>query len=149
MSSVLSNALILHIRSVSATLYFFDRISNKKQQTLNDEQHQQLTNNNPAQSTNSVDNNSVVSLLTYENSSLGIKTKYPVDWKLYEKEYYSDHPDEQWSQVVGFSSPDEINTHSKFENVAAIYVKPLPSQNMVLDTYVKENPEVSRIMNGV
>ena len=43
-----------------------------------------------------------------------------MDWKLYEKEYYSDHPDEQWRQVVGFAWPDEINTHSKLENVRHI-----------------------------
>ena len=57
-----------------------------------------------------------------------------MDWKMYEKEYHPDHPDEQWSQVVGFSSPSEITADSKLENVA-IYVKPLPSQNMTLDTY--------------
>jgi PsbP-like protein len=115
-----------------------DSISNKKQQqqTLNNQQ--QLTANNSIQSmneNNNDDNNKkTVDLLTYENSRIGIKIQYPVDWKLYEKEYYPDHPDEQWSQVVGFSLPSEINAHSKLENVA-IYVKPLPAQNTTLEAY--------------
>jgi len=57
--------------------------------------------------------------------------QYPTNWKLSEKAYYPDHPDEKRSQVVGFCSPHEIN--SKLDNFA-IYVKTLHS-HMSLDTY--------------
>ncbi|MFL6369850.1 MAG: hypothetical protein ACJ72F_03355 [Nitrososphaeraceae archaeon] len=54
------------------------------------------------------------SLLTHENSRLGIKIVSITG--NYMKRVYPDHPDEQWSQVIGLVSPTEINTGSKLEN---------------------------------
>jgi YVTN family beta-propeller protein len=79
-------------------------------------------------------NDFVQSVKTYENSQLGIKMKYPAEWKLYQKEHYPDHPSDRWNQVVGFSSDHEIRTNSNLENVA-IYVKSLQDKNISIDTY--------------
>jgi hypothetical protein len=90
--------------------------------------------NNPVEQSTSHDSADIGNFSTYENSRLGIKMQYPTDWKLYEKEYHPDHPDEKWSQVVGFCLPHEIDSHAELENLV-IYVKSLPSQNMSLHTY--------------
>jgi hypothetical protein len=108
-------------------------------QTHRNDQQQSTGNNNYVESINADNDNG--NFLAYENSRLGIKTLYPVDWKMYEKEYYPDHPDEQWSQVVGFSSSDEIKTRSKLENVV-IFVKNLPSPNTTLDIYADKQIKI-------
>ncbi|MFL6327929.1 MAG: hypothetical protein ACJ71I_10680 [Nitrososphaeraceae archaeon] len=55
------------------------------------------------------------SLLTPSESSPWDKNSFHQTGN-YMKRVYPDHPDEQWSQVIGLVSATEINTGSKLEN---------------------------------
>jgi hypothetical protein len=69
----------------------------------------------------------------YENGTFHFRIQYPSNWVIDDTKDYNPY-DERFSQVLGFFSPSKDDSGTLYEKVA-IYIKHLPTENIVLDLY--------------
>jgi eukaryotic-like serine/threonine-protein kinase len=81
--------------------------------------------------TSSTTATALIDILTYQNSSYGIKIQYPANWTKDEGDF---DPNDDVTDIVEFSSPSESRSDSEPETVG-ISIEGFTDQNMTLDEY--------------
>ena len=81
--------------------------------------------------TSSTTATAIIDILTYQNSSYGIKIQYPANWTKDEGDF---DPNDDVTDIVEFSSPSENTSDSEPETLG-ISIEELTDENRTLDEY--------------
>jgi len=90
---------------------------------------------NPSSSSVPNSTNLTNAILTYQNSSYGVRIQYPANWTKDERDITPNNP---LTDIVAFYSPVE-NTSDNYSESLEIYTERLADQNMTLDEFANSS----------